>query len=316
MECPECGNKMFKNNNVWECSNCGCTYVKNEDDNLFTKINTDNISNKVNEIRESERVGKIISGLGTVAEQVSIQAKKEHAYIKSRNGEQSTALVDDNEFFISKHVLDGVDFVSNKKQEMDDAKKARDEEIKRKNEIKEAEKEEEKIKRGEEKVKEEAKNRPKDALFYIDGREGTLAIFDEFIQLDFTGSAVKKYLSRLGGIKRIYYPQINSIQKRDVSDVILGSIEFELPGMTYSGRGGGKKENVIHYDYYYQEEADKIYEFVNQKILNIQKNKINPQPNIPNEMDVLSEIKKAKELLDMGAITQEEFDKIKKELLG
>ena len=306
---------MFKNNEVWECANCGCTYVKNNEDNLFTNINKDDISNKINNLRESDNVGKIISGIGTVAEQVSIQAKKEQAYIKSRNSGESTALVDENEFFISKHVLDGVDFVNNKKQEITDAKKARNEEIKRKNKIKEDEKEEEKIKRGKEKVKEEAKNRPENALFYIDGREGTLAIFDEFIQLDFTGSAVKKYLSKMGGIKRIYYPQINSIQKRDAGNAILGSIEFELPGMTYSGWERGKSENIIHYEYYYQDEANKIYEFVNQKILNIQKNKINPQPNIPNETSVLSEIKKAKELLDMGAITQEEFDNIKNDLL-
>lgn len=309
MECPECGNKMFKNNDVWECSNCGCTYVKNNKDNLFSKINASNISNKINHYRENnETAGKIINGVENVAEQVSIQAKKERAYIKSRNGEESNALVDDNEFFISKHVLDGVDFVSNKKQEMDDAKKVRDEEIKRKKEMKKEE-------RGKEKVEKEAVNRPENALFYIDGREGTLSVFDEFLQLDFTGSALKKYLSRFGGVKKIYYPQINSIQKRDAGNVLLGSLEFEVPGMSYSGRGGVKSENIIHYEYYYQEEADKIYEFVNQKILNIQRDIINPQPNIPNEIDVLSEIKKAKELLDMGAITQEEFDNIKKELL-
>lgn len=308
MRCPECGEEMIRKINFWECPNCSCVFVKNNEDDSFTNKNTNDISNKINELRDSESLGKVISGIGTVAEQVSVQAKKEEAYIKTRKNGESTALVDENEFFVSKYVLDGVDFVSTKKQEIGDAKKARNDRIKQENE-------EKRIKKGEEKVKKEAVNRPENALFYIDGREGTLAIFDEFIQLDFTVSTVKKYLSKMGGIKRIYYPQINSIQKRDAGSAILGSIEFELPGMVYSGWDRGKSENIIHYEYYYQEEADKIYEFVNQKILNIQKNKINPQPNIPNETSVLSEIKKAKELLDMGAITQEEFDDIKKELL-
>lgn len=120
----------------------------------------------------------------------------------------------------------------------------------------------------------------------------------------------------MGGVKKIYYPQINSIQKRDAGNIVLGSIEFEVPGMSYSGRGGGKSENIIHYEYYYQDEADKIYEFVNQKILNIQNSTVNTQSTTSNESNTLSELKKAKELLDMGAISQEEFDNIKKELLN
>ena len=216
--------------------------------------------------------------------------------------------VSNEDCLISKMILDGVNFISTKKQE-------KDEFIKAKNARKKEEKEKEKVKWGQEKVEKEKVNRPDNALFYVDGREGSLAIFDEYIQLDFTGNYIKKYLSRLGGVKKIYYPQINSIQKRDAGNFILGSIEFEVPGMSYSGIGKGKKENIIHYEYYYQDEIDKIYEFVNQKILNLQKGHFSPQPNATNEVDVLSEIKKAKELLDMGAITQEEFDNIKKDLL-
>lgn len=306
MYCPECGKRMLKKNNVWECPNCGCNFIKNNND----------ISNKINDYQESnDMVGKIIDGIGNVAEHVSVQVKKEGAYIKNRNNKDSTVLVDDNELILSKVVLDGVDFVNAKKQERDEAKKIKDAKKKEEKEAEKVKKQEEKVKKGEEKVKQEQKNRPENALFYIDGREGTLAIFDEYIQLDFTGSALKQYLSRMGGVKKIYYPQINSIQKRDAGNVILGSIEFEVPGMSYSGRGEGKSENIIHYEYYYQEEADKIYEFVNQKILNIQ-NKVNPQPNTSDESNALSELKKAKELLDMGAITQKEFDNIKKDLLN
>lgn len=315
MFCPECGKRMFKKNMVWECPSCGYTFIKNDNDNVTNSRDND-FSNKINDFRESNnKMGKVIDGIGNVAEHVSIQVKKEEAYIKNRNNEDSTVLVDNNDLILSKVILDGVDFVNTKKQERDEAKKVKNIQKKEKKESEKIKKQEEKVKRGKEKVKQEKINRPDDALFYIDGREGTIAIFDEFIQLDFTGSMLKQYLSRMGGIKKIYYPQINSIQKRDAGDFILGSLEFEVPGMSYSGSGGGKSENIIHYSYYYQEEADKIFEFVNQKILNIQKNKANPQSNTSNE-STISELKKAKELLDMGAITQEEFNNIKKDLLN
>lgn len=308
---------MFEDNNVWKCSNCSYTYVKNANDNLLKNKDDIDISNKINEYQENnDKIGKIIEGIGNVAEQVSVQVKKEEAFIKNRKNNNSTTLVDDNELIISKVILDGVDFVSAKKQERDEAKKVKRAQIKEERAKREEEKEKERIKKGEEKVKKEKENKPENALFYVDGREGTIAIFDDFIQLDFTGSALKKYLSAFGGVKKIYYPQINSIQKRDAGSVLLGSIEFEVPGMSYSGRGRGQSENVIHYELYYQEEVDKIYEFVNKKILNIQKNKANPQSNASNETNALLEIKKAKELLDMGAITQEEFDNIKKDFLN
>ena len=281
--CPNCGEII--NDYSVRCSNCGHNFV--------------------NEYINAENIDKVKESVGIIAEHVANQAQKEGTYIKNRRDNNEN--VEEDEFLISKMVLDGVEYISTKKQERNETKKVKNAERKK-------QKEEDKIRRGEEKVKEEKINRPENALFYIDGREGTLAIFDEYIQLDFTGSLVKKYLSRMGGVKKIYYPQINSIQKRDSGKVIMGSIEFEVPGMSYSGIGGGKSENVIHYDYYYQEEADKIFEFVNQKILNIQKNNVKPQSNA-DESSVLSELKKAKELLDMGAITQEEFDNIKKDLL-
>lgn len=303
--CPDCGSVV--NDFSVRCSNCGHIFVNLNTEEIIDNIKNSDLSDKINEYVNAENLDKVKEGVGNIAEQVSNQAQKEENYIKNRR--ENNEDVSDDEFLISKIVLDGVEYISSKKQEYDEerehkyAKKGED--IKAK-----------KAKKGEEKVKKEKENMPENALFYVDGREGSLAVFDEFIQLDFTGSTLKKYLSKMGGIKKIYYPQINSIQKRDAGDLILGSIEFELPGTSYSGWERGKSENVIHYEYYYQEEIDKIYEFVNQKILNIQRNKMNPQSNNSNETSVLSELKKAKELLDMGAITQDEFEKIKKDLLN
>jgi len=156
--------------------------------------------------------------------------------------------------------------------------------------------------------------RPEDCLYFINGLQGTLAIFEDYIEFDFSGGPVKKYLSRFGGVKKVYYHQINSIQKRDATEVINGTIEFELPGMAASAYT--KNENLITFLPKYQDEADKIYEYVNNKILEINNAKSQPTQIVQNETSSMAKLKEAKELLDMGVITQEEFDEIKAKCLA
>lgn len=161
-----------------------------------------------------------------------------------------------------------------------------------------------------EKVKQQIQNeKPVGALFYVKGRDASLSIFEEFIELDFTKDALQELLSDFGGVKRIYYTQITSIQKRDATINLLGTIEFEVPGMAQAGRFGAK-ENVIHYSTKYQNEADRIFEYVNQKLLDINSNR-GGNSQIKVETNYMGQLKEAKELLDLDAITQEEFDEIK-----
>ena len=63
MGCPDCGKQMFEKDNVLECATCG--YVKNMNNNISKKSN--------------DNMDKIFDGIGNVAEQVSIQVKKEGA---------------------------------------------------------------------------------------------------------------------------------------------------------------------------------------------------------------------------------------------
>ena len=93
-----------------------------------------------------------------------------------------------------------------------------------------------------------------------------------------------------------------------------GTIEFELPGMAASAFS--QNENLITYLPKYQEEAEKIYEFVNDKILSINNAKTQPTQVVQNEVSPMAKLKEAKELLDMGVITQEEFDEIKAKCLA
>ena len=156
--------------------------------------------------------------------------------------------------------------------------------------------------------------RPEGCLYFMNGLQGTLAIYDDYIEFDFTGGKVKKYLSAFGGVKKVYYNQINSIQKRDATEVVNGTIEFELPGMSASAFS--QNENLITYLPKYQEEADKIYDFVNNKILELNRAQTQPTQVVQNEISPMAKIKEAKELLDMGVITQEEFDEIKAKYLA
>lgn len=99
--------------------------------------------------------------------------------------------------------------------------------------------------------------KPEGALFYVNGIDAELSIFEDYIELDFTGNSLKRLMSRYGGVKRIYYPHIMSIQKRNPTETIdnsskkelplRGAIEFEVPGMAVS-QGKGKRENIVHYD--------------------------------------------------------------------
>ena len=155
--------------------------------------------------------------------------------------------------------------------------------------------------------------KPEGCLYFINGLQGTLAIFEDYIEFDFSGSAMKKYMSGFGGVKKVYYHQINSIQKRDATDMINGTIEFELPGMAASTFS--QNENLITYLPKYQEEAEKIYDFVNDKILSIHQAKTQPSQVVQTEASPMAKLKEAKELLDMGVITQEEFDEIKAKCL-
>ena len=156
--------------------------------------------------------------------------------------------------------------------------------------------------------------RPDGCLYFMNGLQGTLAIYEDYIEFNFTGGAVKKYMSAFGGVKKVYYNQINSIQKRDATEVINGTIEFELPGMSASAFS--QNENLITYLPKYQDEADKIYDYVNNKILELNRAQTQPTQVVQNEISPMAKIKEAKELLDMGVITQEEFDEIKAKYLA
>lgn len=71
-------------------------------------------------------------------------------------------------------------------------------------------------------------------------------------------------------------------------------------------------ENTITFNAINNKKAQDIQNYIENLILN----KTNSQTATVSTISVADEIKKYKELLDMGAITQDEFECKKKQLLG
>lgn len=116
------------------------------------------------------------------------------------------------------------------------------------------------------------------------------------------------------GEKTIYYKDAIGVQYKP-SSVLDGYIQVETAAggvSSSSSQYGG--ENAIQFSGKERNaEAEIIVAFI--------KNKIDELKNMPvggvvQQISPAEELKKCKELLDMGIITQEEFDAKKKELLG
>lgn len=137
---------------------------------------------------------------------------------------------------------------------------------------------------------------------------------NDYVEFNYTEGVLKKLMSNWSGVKKIYYNQILSIQKRNVNTVINGSIKLEVQG---SVKNHSKKfnENLIHYVVKYQNEADEIYDFIDKKILEVQMGNTSNNTSVTEKVDPITKIKESKDLLDMGAISQEEFDMIKEKYL-
>lgn len=119
-----------------------------------------------------------------------------------------------------------------------------------------------------------------------------LTLKDEGIELNWKGV----FTSRDKGLQEIKYSNITSIGLK--KGLVLGTVEIRFPGGKI--KIGQVNKNL----------GNLFVSNVKQRIKNLQDNQQNQSSLSPME-----EIKKAKELLEIGAITEEEFDKIKKSYL-
>ena len=117
----------------------------------------------------------------------------------------------------------------------------------------------------------------------------------------------------LKGDKTIFYSNLTSIQFKK-GGITNGYVQFSIKGGKESSGGllsAERDENsfVIHPSM--NNEAEKIVEFINKKL-----SEVNSGGTVVQALSSADELKKFKDLLDAGIITQEEFDAKKKQLLG
>lgn len=157
------------------------------------------------------------------------------------------------------------------------------------------------------------------ALYCIDGNMGKiLRVYDDRISLQ-----VKKNVRSvvagdyLLGTKEIYYSDMLGMQYKPAGKFISGYMQFETA--TSYARNNFKDENSFPFDgaSVTNEQAAEMAEFIREKIRGAHRKDTQTvvvgQTSAP--LSAADELKKFKELLDAGVITQDEFDERKKQLL-
>lgn len=119
------------------------------------------------------------------------------------------------------------------------------------------------------------------------------------------------------GEKTIYYVDCIGVQFKEAG-IQLGYLQLETGSMMMNNKSSNFfNENSFTFDSSVQtnEFMNEVADFVKKKVSE-SKNKPAEAAPAPAPVSAADEILKFKQLLDMGAITQEEFDAKKKQLLG
>ncbi len=151
---------------------------------------------------------------------------------------------------------------------------------------------------------------------FVGGVGDELTVYEDRMILKHKG--VRNFLAMgVNGDKVVYYTDITGIQYKP-SGAVNGYLQFSMLGGVESKGGllkAASDENTIMFIDSKAVEARKIYDYLNERLRAIKAAK-NASIIQPVTFSSADELKKFKELLDMGVITQEEFDAKKKELLG
>ena len=117
------------------------------------------------------------------------------------------------------------------------------------------------------------------------------------------------------GEKTIYYSDVLSVQFKR-SNLQLGYLQLETASSTMNNKSDNFfNENSFTFDSNLDNQMEEVQKYVKQKVDEAKKQKTAPVI-VAGTVSNADELKKYKELLDIGVITQEEFDAKKKQLLG
>lgn len=161
----------------------------------------------------------------------------------------------------------------------------------------------------------------KEFLFKVMGEgKATIRINENSITISRPG-AISKLTHGFVGDKTIMLNQITSVQFKKSTTFTTGFLQFIVPGTIEAKKSKPlervKDENIVYFKDPWGNYANenKIAQSIKEYIENYNLRQNQPQQIIKKDSN-LDEIRKLKELLDMGAISQEEFNKKKKDLLN
>ena len=149
----------------------------------------------------------------------------------------------------------------------------------------------------------------------------SLEVYDDYVILYFmpVGSLLGN-IARGGvtGGKKIAFSEITSIQFKEPAGMSVGFIQFSYAGSA-ENKGGViaavNDENSITFQPNQLPLAQEIVSFIEKRRDEVNQS-AQAAPTVIQQTSAADELKKFKELLDSGIITQEEFDAKKKQLLG
>lgn len=152
-----------------------------------------------------------------------------------------------------------------------------------------------------------------EALFNLEGVDGQLAVYENKIVISRNGLASRSVHGNVGD-KSIPIDSIKYITLREWTVWKRGEIGFGVDGspnkINYFD-SNKNRENCIIFTREGNEIAREIKDYIENRIYGVKDN-----PTVSGYHDATDEILKYKKLLDMGAITQDEFEQKKKQLLG
>lgn len=131
-----------------------------------------------------------------------------------------------------------------------------------------------------------------------------------------TRKGVSSFLNRGGGGDQVIpMSTVTGVVFKKAGVMTNGQVDFSTIGEKRSGGLGSlplfnNNENCIFFLKNHNKEMEQIKDFVESKLLSKNENKSN------SNLSVVNELKKLKELLDEGAITESEFNQVKIKLLS
>ncbi|MCB0377855.1 MAG: SHOCT domain-containing protein [Bdellovibrionales bacterium] len=145
----------------------------------------------------------------------------------------------------------------------------------------------------------------------IKGVQDELEIFED--RLVITPKGVLGFLNKgMKGSKEIPFSSITAIQVKEAGSLVNGYIQFSMHGGRESKSGilsATSDENTFMFPKKVNEEVKKAREFIRERMGH------KPQQST-SASSLADEIAKLKSLMDSGALTQEEFEKMKSNLIS